>query len=104
MQTPRLTSYLQGLSNFNVLKTRRILEETGIRPDANQIEMNPYFPQCDLVDFCKENWIQIIAHCPLGGALAPSVANRKGTGPLDDPQARLPPDRHADTHNNAPKC
>jgi alcohol dehydrogenase (NADP+) len=79
-----------------VLKTRRILEETGIRPDANQIEINPYFPQYDLVDFCKENWIQVIAHCPLGGALAPSVANRKGAGPLEDPQVEHYSGRLAD--------
>ncbi|KAF2175255.1 Aldo/keto reductase [Zopfia rhizophila CBS 207.26] len=74
-----------GVSNFNILKTKRLIEETGIVPTANQVEMNPYFPQFELLDFCKANGIQVIAHCPLGGALSPSVTNREGPGPLEDP-------------------
>jgi diketogulonate reductase-like aldo/keto reductase len=36
------------------------------------------------VTFCKSYNIQVIAHCPLGGALSPQVAGRNGNGPLQD--------------------
>ncbi|RYP73392.1 hypothetical protein DL771_003660 [Monosporascus sp. 5C6A] len=74
-----------GLSNFNILKIKRVIEETGIVPLANQVEMNPYFPQYELLEFCNANGIQVIAHCPLGGGLAPTVSKRIGDGPLEDP-------------------
>lgn len=47
-----------------------------------------YFPQKELYDLCKLHAIQIVAHCPLGGSLAPAVAGRKGRGPLEDPAVR----------------
>lgn len=31
----------KGLSNFNVLKTKRILEVARIRPAVNQVELHP---------------------------------------------------------------
>lgn len=43
-----------------------------------------YFPQTELVAFCRSYKIQVIAHCPLGGALDPRVAGRAGSGPLQD--------------------
>jgi alcohol dehydrogenase (NADP+) len=30
-----------GLSNFNILKTKRILERARIRPVVNQVELHP---------------------------------------------------------------
>lgn len=33
---------VQGVSNFNILKLKRLVHESGITPAANQIEMNPY--------------------------------------------------------------
>lgn len=32
---------LQGVSNFNIIKLKRLIEVCGV-PAANQIEMNPY--------------------------------------------------------------
>jgi diketogulonate reductase-like aldo/keto reductase len=31
-----------GVSNFSILKTKRLLETSIIRPAVNQIEMHPY--------------------------------------------------------------
>ncbi|XXH02725.1 hypothetical protein Hte_009110 [Hypoxylon texense] len=86
-----------GLSNFNILKTKRIIHETGILPTANQVEMNPYFPQYDLFEYCASQNIQVIAHCPLGGALAPEVARRVGNGPLGDDTIKSIADAHGRT-------
>ncbi|KAJ2902782.1 putative alcohol dehydrogenase [Zalerion maritima] len=56
-----------GLSNFNVLKTKRILESGRITPAVNQVELHPYLPQHDLVNFCQSHGITVMAHSPLGG-------------------------------------
>lgn len=31
-----------GVSNFSILKTKRLLEAANIRPAVNQIELHPY--------------------------------------------------------------
>ena len=62
-----------GLSNFNILKTKRILEVARIRPVVNQVELHPYLPQKDLVDFCHREHIIPVAHQPLGGRLVTAV-------------------------------
>lgn len=79
-----------GLSNFSILKTKKILEGARIQPDVNQIELHPYLPQRKLVQFSKENNIHITAHSPLGGAPSGVVAPYAGIkeGPLKDPVVR----------------
>lgn len=77
-------SRYQGVSNFNIIKLQRLIRETGVIPAANQVEFNPYFPQYDLLNYCRLHQIALIAHCPLGGSLAPAVSARAGTGPLVD--------------------
>lgn len=38
----------KGVSNFNILKLKRLINETSIIPAANQIEINPYLnPDAD---------------------------------------------------------
>ncbi|OCL05738.1 aldo-keto reductase [Glonium stellatum] len=76
---------LIGLSNFNILKTKRILETARIRPAVNQVELHPYLPQLDLLHFSAQEGIHITAHQPLGGrpvaAVNPKVDH---PGPLLD--------------------
>ena len=74
-----------GLSNFNILKTKRILEIARIRPVANQVELHPYLPQNELVAFCHREHIMPIAHQPLGGRPVAAVnPNADRPGPLVD--------------------
>lgn len=37
-----------GVSNFTAAMLTRVIEETGVTPAVNQIEMHPYFPQDEL--------------------------------------------------------
>ncbi|KAM7213355.1 putative alcohol dehydrogenase [Rhypophila decipiens] len=62
-----------GLSNFNILKTKRVLEVAKIIPAVNQVEIHPYFPQHELVDFSASHGILVMAHQPLGGRPVPAV-------------------------------
>ncbi|KAI0141224.1 aldo-keto reductase [Xylariaceae sp. FL1272] len=56
-----------GVSNFNLLKIQNLVKNARIVPAVNQIELHPYLPQNELVDFCQANGIIVMAHQPLGG-------------------------------------
>ncbi|KAF8425286.1 NADP-dependent oxidoreductase domain-containing protein [Tirmania nivea] len=74
-----------GLSNFSILKTKRILEIATIPPVVNQVELHPYLPQKKLLEFSKANNIHVTAHSPLGGAPVAVVASDEPS-PLQDPK------------------
>lgn len=54
-----------GISNFNIEQTKEILDNCKIRPVCNQVEVNPYFQNRELVDFCHKENIRIVAYAPL---------------------------------------
>ncbi|KAF8895241.1 NADP-dependent oxidoreductase domain-containing protein [Infundibulicybe gibba] len=58
-----------GVSNFNI---RRIQNLTAnplkIRPAVNQVEINFWFPQPDLIKWSQENGIIVEAYSPLGSS------------------------------------
>ncbi|KAJ1935964.1 hypothetical protein FBU59_005214, partial [Linderina macrospora] len=55
-----------GVSNFSVPNLKRLLENTTVVPAANQVELHPYLPQDELVEFCKSKGIIVTAYSPLG--------------------------------------
>lgn len=77
-----------GLSNFNMLKTKRILSTCRIRPAVNQIELHPLLPQHELVALLHQQGILPVAHQPLGGPAATAVQD--GRAAILPEQALLP--------------
>jgi len=63
-----------GLSNFNVQMMWDLLSYCKIKPVANEIEINPYIAQTELVRFCFGHGILPIAYCPIarGANLGPN--------------------------------
>ena len=61
-----------GVSNFTAQHLHRIIDETGVTPLVNQIELHPYFPQVEMVQVHEELGIRTQAWSPLGKASAPS--------------------------------
>jgi 2,5-diketo-D-gluconate reductase A len=55
-----------GVSNFTEAFLGRVIEETGVTPAVNQIELHPYFPQTKLRAFHAANGIVTEAWSPLG--------------------------------------
>jgi diketogulonate reductase-like aldo/keto reductase len=54
-----------GVSNYGIKHLDK-LKNNGCRmPYANQIELSPYLQQKELVKYCKDAGIKIIAHSPL---------------------------------------
>lgn len=65
-----------GVSNFNPHHLDELLEYARIRPVVNQIEIEPYMTQHDVVGYTFRKGIQVEAWGPLGQGV---------TGVLDDP-------------------
>ncbi|MBC7753153.1 MAG: aldo/keto reductase [Moraxellaceae bacterium] len=55
-----------GVSNFQVEHLKRIMDETGVVPAINQIELHPQFQQKELRDFHTQCQIQTESWSPLG--------------------------------------
>lgn len=55
-----------GVSNFRIADLRRIVDETGVVPAVNQIELHPYLPQAELRAFHRGLEIRTEAWSPLG--------------------------------------
>jgi len=56
-----------GTSNFKPTHLRRVIEETGIVPDVNQIQLSPYHPRVEDRAFADEHGIAIESWSPIGG-------------------------------------
>jgi 2,5-diketo-D-gluconate reductase A len=65
-----------GVSNFLPEHIQRIIDETGVTPAVNQLELHPAFQQRDIREFHRDRDIQIESYSPLGG---------KGTGLFENP-------------------
>jgi aldehyde reductase len=65
-----------GLSDITLEGLVPIYEAATIKPAVVQVEAHPYLPETELLAFCKEKGIVLLAFAPLGHGARP--------GPLDD--------------------
>lgn len=54
-----------GVSNFEIEHLQQLLEETGVVPAVNQIELHPMHQRRELVQFCRDHDIAVEAWGPL---------------------------------------
>jgi 2,5-diketo-D-gluconate reductase A len=54
-----------GVSNFTEAMLTRLMDETGVVPSVNQVELHPYFPQGALRGFHAEHGIRTESWSPL---------------------------------------
>jgi alcohol dehydrogenase (NADP+) len=66
-----------GLSDIGLEKLQPIVESARIKPAVVQVESHPYLPETELLNFCKEKGIVLLAFAPLGHGAKP--------GPIEDP-------------------
>lgn len=62
-----------GVSNYTKRRLEQLIAETGLVPAVNQVELHPYLPQQELVDYCKAKGIVVEAYSPLGTGKEPSL-------------------------------
>lgn len=56
-----------GVSNFLPEHIERIVQETGVTPAVNQVELHPAYQQRDIREYHRDRDIQIECYSPLGG-------------------------------------
>jgi alcohol dehydrogenase (NADP+) len=66
-----------GLSDISLEQLAPLYEAAAIKPSVIQVEAHPYLPETELLDFCRERGIVLLAFAPLGHGIRP--------GPLEDP-------------------
>lgn len=54
-----------GVSNFNVHHLRDLFKD-GLYPAVNQVEFHPYLYQKELLNFCRQHQITLVAYRPFG--------------------------------------
>jgi alcohol dehydrogenase (NADP+) len=62
-----------GLSDITLDKLIPIYESARIKPAAVQVESHPYLPETELLEFCKEKGIVLLAFAPLGHGMKPGL-------------------------------
>jgi diketogulonate reductase-like aldo/keto reductase len=60
-----------GVSNFTAEHLQAVIDDTGVTPVVNQVELHPYFPQADLLAVHQQLGIRTQAWSPLGKAATP---------------------------------
>jgi len=78
-----------GLSDITLEKLREIVAAARIKPAVVQVESHPYLPEWELLDFCQEQGIVLLAFAPLGHGMDPKV--------LEDPVITAIAERMAKT-------
>jgi diketogulonate reductase-like aldo/keto reductase len=66
-----------GLSDVTLDRVREIVTNARIKPAVVQVESHPYLPEWELLDFCRQHGIVLLAFAALGHGLDPKL--------LDDP-------------------
>ena len=54
-----------GVSNYEIFDIQEILQNFDTVPSVNQVEFHPFLYQEQLLQFCKNNQIQLEAYSPL---------------------------------------
>ena len=66
-----------GLADITLEKLLPIYEAARIKPAVVQVEAHLYLPETELLEFCRDHDIILLAFAPLGHGIKP--------GPLEDP-------------------
>ena len=62
-----------GLSDITLNELKPIYESARIKPAVVQVESHPYLPETELLEFCKEKSIVLLAFAPLGHGMKPGL-------------------------------
>ena len=65
-----------GLSDIGLDELMAVYESARIKPAVVQVEAHPYLPETELLEFCQEKGVVLLAFAPLGHGMRP--------GPLED--------------------
>ena len=62
-----------GLSDIALTELKPLYEAARIKPAVVQVESHPYLPETELLEYCKEKGIVLLAFAPLGHGMKPGL-------------------------------
>ena len=62
-----------GLSDITLKELKPLYESARVKPAVVQVESHPYLPETELLAFCKEKGIVLLAFAPLGHGMKPGL-------------------------------
>src|ERR1700689_1872252 len=62
-----------GLSDIGLNELKPIYDSARIKPAVVQVESHPYLPETELLEYCKERSIVLLAFAPLGHGMKPGL-------------------------------
>jgi aldehyde reductase len=62
-----------GLSDITLQGVLPVYEAARIKPAVVQVESHPYLPETELLEFCKEKGVVLLAFAPLGHGMKPGL-------------------------------
>ena len=62
-----------GISDISLDKLRELVAVARIKPAVVQVESHPFLPEWELLDFCREQGIVLLAFAALGHSMQPSM-------------------------------
>lgn len=64
-----------GLSDIRLEKVKEIVAAARIKPAVVQVECHPYLPEWELLEFCQQHGIVLLAFAPLGHGMEPKITD-----------------------------
>jgi diketogulonate reductase-like aldo/keto reductase len=55
-----------GVSNWTIAGLEKLLAFAKVKPQVNQVEVHPFLPNTELIEFCQTHDIVVEAYSPLG--------------------------------------
>ena len=62
-----------GLSDITLHELAPIYESARIKPAVVQVESHPYLPETELLEFCRDKGMVLLAFAPLGHGMKPGL-------------------------------
>jgi alcohol dehydrogenase (NADP+) len=62
-----------GLSDVHLNQLKPIYDAARIKPAVVQVESHPYLPETELLEYCKQSGIVLLAFAPLGHGMKPGL-------------------------------
>ncbi len=76
-----------GVCNVSVDQLRTVLRAGSVPPALVQVEVHPYQPRTELVEFCHDRGVRVVAHSPLS---APGLLEEPVLAAVGDEQGLSP--------------
>ena len=62
-----------GLSDITLPALKEVVAAARIKPAVVQVEAHPYLPEWEMLEFCKQHGIILLAFAPLGHGMEPNL-------------------------------